>query len=145
MSRELDAEVAEEVMGYSWRTKILKNGDQAYFLTNDPPREGETTLLAGRTASAKRSASAASYGTIPEYSASLAAAWSVVDHLSMMRLPDAYKPAVRVTWYEHDEIALCEIAPIKFDWENAVTGGECETVPEAICRAALAFVRSRKR
>lgn len=100
--RELDAAVAERVMG--WKRGDPKYGDMPWY----PPGTGRY-LGGGRM-------------DLPEFSADIAAAWEVVEHLAT---PDE---ALMITYS-------------KGTWVVAVGSVEAsatsESAPEAICRAAL--------
>ena len=115
MSRELDAEVAEKVMGHGYRT--FPNGAlpnvKHWFRKGDDRNYGAFLL--------------------PYYSTSIADAWLVVEEMRKR----GYGCAIFYHWQ------LCETNPsCEFDWRDnngnlraiEESGG---TVPEAICRAAL--------
>ena len=114
--RELDALVAEKVMGRVWAvapmTAPIKVLIEPQFKTGDWQE-----LKGGEIAS---------FGNLPLYSTDIAAAWEVVEKLRGDRI------TVGVTAYDRD--VECEIH----------IGGlhtvRAETAPLAICRAALKAV-----
>lgn len=133
VGRELDALVAEYVLGYHW---VFTNADVPWweqgvselrspsFCKNANTKEGWLTdggALMEYGEGAKRT----SYVTYPSYSTNIAHTWQVVEHLT------------RTTkqWFTLNR--YCTGCEAQFEIDQFEYSFDALTAPEAICRAAL--------
>lgn len=123
VSRELDAEVAEKVMGWQWfpaeperpNVQYLRRPDR--FLYGAVRDSGKVLLMSG----------------LPAYSTDIAAAWLVVDHLRergiwLEELTGRYETSYRAGFMWRGDHPFSPNYVQEFG----------DTAPLAICRAALA-------
>lgn len=149
--RELDALVAERVMGWVWAqddpaaySTMFRPGHR-YIVPPDVFEFSRGTLPADTALPLAKEW----YGNVPRYSTDLAAAWLVVEHLkrkdrrgheNFWLAWDNYGtevPQGPAQWVEPQELAwICS-----FD-RNAGQWATADTAPLAICRAALLAVKS---
>ena len=140
--RELDALVAEKVMklnckkGISWKSDLSAFGgkgeiefDSEFTIEREWVQEGDYVIVFDD----------GQLGIMPAYSTDIAAAWEVVEQLETMR-PDILTDIHRIS---HNG----ERSGLQWAAHMRVIGGEgkyiyelAETVPIAICRAALLAV-----
>lgn len=124
--RELDALVAEKVMGW---TTFEEYGQTFWRAPNDGTRYLEPR----------------------EFSTDIAAAWEVVKKLGEFRggPHNIYKPVIRLEYYEHDGIANVSVGRCKGMedvvadaevWEEHGEASADQAMALAICRAALKAV-----
>lgn len=133
--RELDALVAEKMMGYVWR-KSNRSGKRCICRPDrcpdwfDSPADGTEPLVSDWD----------SYPFTPAYSTDIAAAWEVVERLLVRRMyPDLVSSNYPVVWTcEVDSYSDPEAATDPWPVKSCA-----DTAPLAICRAALQAVRAR--
>lgn len=128
-SRELDALIAEKVMGGGRDTHVGQRLMYSSMAERDePPTLGWDF-------------------NIKPYSTDIAAAWEVVDKIKQIR-PDGssfglnieYEYEFAIKWY--DKKYFCGWYPINLDGVPTLEG-EGESAPHAICLAALAVMESK--
>ena len=149
VGRELDAIVAEKVMGCTieWYDSYEGGPDTDKVRKCGCP-DSEHNTQSDRVPSG---------GMLAEYSTDIAEAWEVVKKLSHLRCEGKfYKPVIRLEFYEHDGLYSCRIGRCKSVGEDDdVVGHAEERTAEhvtdwsaeqdramclAICRAALKAV-----
>ena len=124
---ELDALVAEKVMGLEWREWIPYGAPQGWF-----PKDAPT--LNWRDEKDRAYDPPEDKADLPAYSFDIAAAWEVVEKLDLAWWPEIGR-MTDGSWY-------CEICrgadePSKVGWPLRAVASEA---PLAICRAALKAV-----
>lgn len=152
--RELDALVAEKVMGWARRMCPPPEGDGLTWISEP---EGPGSLERDWCLDDP------TLGELPAYSTDIAAAWAVLKEISTKRLgpeyhPDSkhlpksnsrhglYKPVIRLELYEHDDeyhvtIGRCKGVGMDDDIVVGLIGGDFDkSIPLLICRAALKAV-----
>jgi len=156
MSRELDALVAEKVMGWRRRRMFLaEKREPSHFGPPDGqlPARGDWVWASPNQKSGDYHWLVEDFvGVIPEEqdedgfhpSTDIAAAWEVVEKLKEMPMVDV------MVWWNCGILAAygesgweCEVGTFDGDnkQETLALSGLCKTAPEAICRAALKVVK----
>lgn len=134
-SRELDALVAEKVMGYTLRF-AAKAWTDADWMGSDTPTE--TNVMAIYAPFEQFPRSGAFDKSIPHYSTDIAAAWEVVEKLYERGL------CVGVSTL-HEWKTKCECSVYYADMaQRMVANADADTAPHAICLAALKALEVRE-
>lgn len=131
--RELDALVAEKVMGWVWATAGLGVPEDRRRAWLKPTLSSIDIEWRGEIKAKHRGVAAAEFGDVPHYSTSIADAWTVVEKLNN-NIGDVHLYATRDGFSVHIHEDGTEDV-----WRASVDprdGG----MPLAICRAALCAV-----
>lgn len=130
--RELDAEVAVKVMGWSMYHYDKDYADNCYWMLMDgdcnPVAEIKRTPAGFDTGERKTEAEA--WADCPAFSTDIAAAWQVMERM----VSRGWWPLVQLD--DHAEKWICQFQ----DQYGEGFSDEAKTAPEAICRAALAAI-----
>ena len=122
--RELDALVAEQVMG-SIRAGAYENGEPYYS-----PHHSDSGLTLDVISPA------------PDYSTDIAVAWTVVEKVMHLKVSDdTIQPAFQVMASSYDDVyyaGWCSLGSNTYHWKCA------PTAPHAICLAALAATGAKE-
>src|SRR5262245_9196319 len=134
--RELDALIAEKVMGWKWYVGVANLGSGPKYRYLDEPNEwnplrpewdGVTEMPIGHPA--------AQDSRFPYYSDDISAAWLVVEKLT----------TTTKQWFHYEQSSTTCTAIFQNDaYEGWDACSEADTVPLAICRAALKAVSAQQ-
>lgn len=124
--RALDSLVAERVMGFwfedgEWWTRHANGHSRAYataYLNIWGPNY--------------------SYDGLPKFSTDIAAAWAVVEKLERAGPRHSYWWSLETKWRDDDSYVVRV-----FEGSVEIARGQAPTMPEAICRAALAAMEAK--
>ena len=128
--RELDALVAEKVMGYRWREVRAKGSTNTV-----PVWEGSAYRWPDGVYDARE---LAARGGPPVFSTSIAAAWQVVE--KMREHPNVLLHTLHLVAYPYNR-AYAAFAGLPDDGDFVEANGD-HSVPLAICRAALRAIEA---